>query len=219
MVWLSRHLDPTAPVGVGMDVATTTKGTSNPSVIAITEGHGVEMIVRMVIVWKVRDPALAEARLDTLFETIASRGARAKAFAIDATNEKYWAERQRVRLAARVPVLLVVASETVEKPGLQKATNWKTYLGDQYVSRLEDNRLTLPPETYLRADHRLVKKDRGLYVCEPDGEGRHGDTFDGCKLAMHALVESPGGILDASAIRLGHNPGRRVAFRPRRLAA
>ena len=33
-----------------------------------------------------------------------------------------------------------------------------------------------------------MKKERGQFVCEPDGQGRHGDTFDAVKLALKALA-------------------------------
>jgi hypothetical protein len=89
-----------------------------------------------------------------------------------------------------LPVQLVVSSEAYEKPGLDKPTRWKEYLGEQYVSLLEDNHLTLPPEAYVRADHRLVIKDRGRFVCESDSLGRHGDTFDAAKLSVHALSKA-----------------------------
>jgi hypothetical protein len=43
---------------------------------------------------------------------------------------------------------------------------------------LDDNHLWLPSERYVREDWRLVKKEKGQFVCEPDSDGRHGDTFD-----------------------------------------
>ncbi len=87
---------------------------------------------------------------------------------------------------------------------LEKSTNWKEYLGDQYVGLIEDNLATLPPGAYVRADHRLVKKDRGRFVCEPNSEGMHGDTFDAGKLAAHALTSSSGTF----AFERIHLPGR-----------
>jgi hypothetical protein len=57
----------------------------------------------------------------------------------------------------------------------------------QYVDILDDNSLTLPPQAYVRMDHRLVKKEKGKFVCVASPEGWHGDTFDANKLAIHAL--------------------------------
>jgi len=186
--WIAAHLDPKARVGLGFDVATTTKGTSNPSVLSLVEEHGPEWIVRARLVWKTKDPEVANERLDGVIDLIARRpGGRAVALAQDATNEKYYAEDNRKRLRRKLPVILVVASEGVDKPGLDKPVNYKEYLGEALVAKLDDNNLTLPPDTYTRQDYRLVMKDRGRFVCEPDDQGRHGDTFDADKLGGFAI--------------------------------
>ena len=186
--WIAAHVDPKARIGLGFDVATTTKGTSNPSVLSLVEEHGPEWLVRARLVWKTKDPAIANERLDGVIDLIARRpGGRAVALAQDATNEKYYAEDNRKRLRRQLPVILVVASEGVDKPGLDKPTNYKELLGDMLVGKLDDNNLTLPGDRYTRTDYRLVMKDRGKYVCEPNDEGMHGDTFDGDKLGGFAL--------------------------------
>lgn len=209
--WLAENLDPKLKVGLGLDKATTTKTLSNPTVLSVSEDHNPELVVRANFVWKTKDPDIANERIEQVLDVIQKRagGGRAKALAIDATNERYDAEAQRKRFRKRVPVLLVVGSEgitTEQKPGLDKPTNWKEYLGDQYVAKLDDNHLTLPPERYVYQDHRLVMKDRGKFVCEPNEQGMHGDTFDGNKLALHALVHRGG---DAKAIpaTVGNFPG------------
>jgi hypothetical protein len=56
-------------------------------------------------------------------------------------------------------------------------------------------------DRYIREDFRLVKKDRGQLVCEPDIDGKHGDTFDAVKLASYAL--DAGGPAEASAAQVG----------------
>jgi len=208
LAWLAKHVDPTVRIGLGFDVATTTAETSNPSVLAIMEDHGAEKIYRSCAAWKTRNPDAAWERLDKCLDVLSKRpGGRPRALAIDATNEKYFAESTRKKFRAIVPVHLVVASETVEKPGLEVGTNWKEYLGSQYVAQLDDNHLTLPPEAWFRADHRLVMKDRGRFVCEPDADGHHGDTFDAGKLALHAC-QSNVGISSTMGIRIGFNSDR-----------
>lgn len=191
--WLAEHIDPKRKVGLGLDKATTTKALSNPTVLAVGEDHNPELVIRAAFVWKTKDPDIANERIEQVLDVIQKRpgGGRAKAMAIDATNERYDAESQRKRFRKRVPVYLVVSSEgitTEQKPGLDKPTNWKEFLGDQYVAKLDDNHLTLPPERYIYSDHRLVMKDRGKFVCEPNEQGMHGDSFDGAKLALHALT-------------------------------
>lgn len=210
--WLAEHIDPKAKVGGGFDVATTTKGKSNPSVVSVVEEHGPEIIVRARFVWKTKDPDVANERLDSIIDCVAKPGGKARpggrmrALSQDATNEKYYAESNRKRLRAKVPVILVVASESVEKPGLDKPTNWKEYLGDQLVAKLDDNNLTLPADSYTRQDYRLVMKDRGKFMCEPNDQGMHGDTFDGDKLGLNSL-ESRKGSSFAKPATSGNSPG------------
>jgi hypothetical protein len=199
--WLRAHISPDAPVGLGLDKATTTGEKSNPSALAVVEQHGPEIVVRAIFVWRERDPEIADDRIERVIRAVASRpGGRARALAIDATNERYDAERQKKLFRRHLPVLLIVASEAVKKPGLEKPTNWKEYLGEQYCAKLNDNRVTLPPDEYVRLDHRLVLRDRGRFVCEPDDEGRHGDTFDAVKLALHALNSGAGGPVIAAPV-------------------
>ena len=136
---------------------------------------------------------------------------------VDATNERYFAQRVRKDLATELPVELVIGSQTIEVPGEPAPITMKQYLGGQLVGELDDNHLWLPPERYVREDWRLVKKEKGQFVCEPDVDGKHGDTFDATKLGIRALKSSAGAILDTAGIRVG--PSRAVpSFTPRRLA-
>jgi hypothetical protein len=48
-----------------------------------------------------------------------------------------------------------------------------------------------------------VKRDRGSFSTDTDSQGRHGDTFDSDKLAMHGLVAKDGPV-EAEAIRIGN---------------
>lgn len=202
--WLAEHIDPKAKVGIGFDVATTTKGKSNPSALSVGEEHGPDFIVRARFVWKTRDPDVANERIDGVVRVIAQRpGGRAKAMAQDASNEKYYAESNLKRLRGKCPVYLVVSGESYKKAGLDKPTNYKEYLGDQLVGKLDDNNLTLPPDGYTKMDYRLVMKDRGKFVCEPNDQGMHGDTFDSDKLALHALTKRGGGAGWAQATTIG----------------
>jgi hypothetical protein len=157
------------------------------------EERGPEWIVRARFIWKTRDPEIANQRLSSILDTIERCGIRPRGLAQDATNERYYAEQNRKLFRRRLPVILVVASQVVDKPGLDKPTNWKEFLGNQLVAKLDDNNLTLPPDEYTRTDYRLVMKDRGKFVCEPNDQGMHGDCFDADKLAGHALTSRSSG--------------------------
>lgn len=207
--------------GIGWDLATTTKESSNPSAVAVVEQDGVDLIVRLVLTWKTRDPALAMERIERIVDAVASRakGGRARRLCIDATNERYFSETARRELAGKLPVELVVGSETTEPPGAEEPLTMKQYLGGQLVAELEDNHVTLPPERYIKEDFRLVKLDRGSYVCDPAPDGKHGDTFDAVKLGLRALRSSGGAITTTRGIRVGNPAGRLTAYRPLRWRA
>lgn len=185
--WLRAHLGD-HQVGIGLDLGTTEKGTSNPTAIVVTEQIGTEYRVPLIAAWKTKDPDIARRRVRAVVDTVKTRerGGRARRLCVDATNERYWAADLRKALMAEIPVECVVASETVEKPGEEPMTQ-KQYLGGLLVGAMDDNKVTLPPERYIKEDFRLVKRDRGTYQTEVSPDGKHGDTFDGMKLGMKAL--------------------------------
>lgn len=179
------------PVGIGFDVATTTKATSNPSSVTITERRGNEYRQPVVFFWKERRENIARERLRRIVEAVRDRkeGGPARRLCIDASNERLFAQGTQDEFRGLIPVELVISGVSVHPPGYTEPTNFKTWLGDLYSAQINDNHYTCPPENYFKRDHRIVIKDRGLYQCEPEGDGAHGDTFDSGKLAQHALNE------------------------------
>ena len=208
-------------VAGGWDLASTEKDTSNPSSFTVMESSGGEFITRAVLLWKTGNPALQLERARKILSAVAARreGGRMRRLAIDATGDRLFAKTMQMELSREgVPVELVVASETVEMPGYDTPVTKKTWLGDKYVAALNDNKHTFPPERYFREDHRMPKKIKGLYVCEPSSDGKHGDTFDSGKLAQHALSSSAGAITSVEGIHIGGGSlVNRGTFRPRRM--
>jgi hypothetical protein len=178
--------------GIGVDLATTEKESSNPTSVTVMERIGADFVAVITFVWKTRDPAIATERFRKIVEQANARpeGGRARRMCVDATSERYFAIQLQRELAAWIPVELVISSETVETAGGEKMTK-KQMLGAKWVSVIDDNHAVLAPERYIREDFRRVRKDRGTFVCEIGPGGEHGDTFDSHKLAQHAL-ESTG---------------------------
>jgi hypothetical protein len=89
-------------VGIGIDLATTEKASSNPTALTVMERDGTNVIARCTIVWKVADPAIAKERFARVVETVNARkeGGRARRLCIDATNERYFATEVQKELAA-----------------------------------------------------------------------------------------------------------------------
>lgn len=227
LAWLKAKLEG-GPVGCGWDLATTTEETSNPSSFTVTERFGGAYIERLVATWKTDSDEAQEARARAILETIAARpqGGRARRLCIDATNERLFAKRMQRVLGKLCSVELVVGSETMIVPGVaeaaaktEDAVNKKTYLGDQYMTAFREGQVDVPPSAYLKDDHRLVKKEKGMFTCKPQPDGKHGDTFDSGKLSVHALNSSSGALTSVEGIHLGASRGHRTPrFTPRRLA-
>jgi hypothetical protein len=211
LAFLAKHLGD-GPVGVGVDWASSQKEGTNPTSVTVTEGDGENDIQRVVMVWKASRPELQRERVRRVVETINSRpkGGRARRMAQDATGQQLFCRDVANELGSLVPVESVVMSETVELPSYDTPISKKTYLGDLYVARLNDNRLTLPPERYVREDHRMPKKIKGLYVCEPAPDGKHGDTFDSGKLASWALRSNAGSLTTMEGVAIGGNATRAI---------
>lgn len=205
------------PVGVGYDIATTTKDTSNPSSVTITEGSGIERAQRLVILWKEKKPQIVRERLKAIFEVIRRRtnGGPARRFCIAATNERYFAEETADVLRSIVPTELVIESANLQPPGYNEPVNFKTYLGDIYSAAVNDNHYACPPGEYFKKDQRLTVKNGGRYECAPDSDGAHGDTFVSGGLAEYALSARGDAVGASVNVRPsdragGRMPGRNV---------
>jgi hypothetical protein len=190
------HLLGPGRITLGHDIATTTKGTSNWSTLAVIEHASPLYIVRLLARWRTTKPEHNLDFLDAVVSDIESTGRRASSFAVDASNEKYHADRIRTFFMGRVPVDLVVAGEKIVWRG--ESYDYKTLLGDLYSAAFEDNCIALPSGIWIRDDHRLVGKEGARYVTELGKDGGHGDTFDAGKLAYWGQCNtaplSPGSV-------------------------
>lgn len=197
--WAS-FISPDHPrIGIGLDIGTTSKKKSNPTVLALTQEVGMTYFVRLLVSWKTKDPAIAREIITHILDGI-PHGLRARRLCIDATSEKYFAVDLRRNFASRIPVDLVVSSESTEYLGEKMI--FKQYLGNLLVNTIEDGYLALPKENWIQKDFRSVVRDRGTFEAEVDEDGRHGDCFDAVKLSLHALI-NPGGQVDISAAQVG----------------
>jgi hypothetical protein len=183
---------------LGYDIATTEGGMSNPSSLTVMEQVGYDYVARLKLVWKTADPDVALAILREGMDL--GDGRRPVRLCVDASNERYYAVRVQKAFIGTCIVELIVAGETLEYEG--ETINYKSLLGNQLVNAIEDAHLLLPESRYVKDDYRLVKRDRGSFHTDVDNQGRHGDTFDSDKLALHGLL-SRGGPATAEAVRIG----------------
>lgn len=204
-------------VGVGFDVATTEKATSNPSSLTVMTRADGGLLAPVTLVWKTKLPRIAKARIRAVLQAIALRpdGGRARRLCIDGSNEVYFAMEVQEEMADLVPVELVKGGEVEDQPGKDPITK-KARLGNQLVAVFDDNQLTIAPEPYIKLDMRLVKRDRGTFTAELGPSGEHGDTFDSHKLALEALTSTAGGMENVDGCFLGGGKARRSQFRARK---
>lgn len=205
----TRDIVTRGDIGLGWDLATTERERSNPSAMAVMERVSDDFIIRSLMVWKLGQPAVARERVRALIEQMTRCGIRPRKLCVDASNERYFAAEVRAELSPLLPVELITGSESVTPPG-QDPISMKVYLGHRLLRALDRNQLTLPPEPYVRADFRRVRRDRGSFLSETGPGGEHGDTFDAAKLAFHAVCgQDDSGTLPPESVRVG-----RPQFRP-----
>ncbi len=206
------------PVGIGCDPATTTGDTSNPTSVTVGELAGVDFIEKAILVWKTREPKLARWRLAEIIKAVRARKTKtpARRLCIEATSEQYWARETAQELGGLVPVELIDVRNKVEPapPGYERDPNYKTWLSDLYAACINDNRAMLPSDEYVKEDHRLVGKSAGVYVCEPQPDGKHGDTFVSGALSLHAIKSTAGGITSVAGIVVGGSSVHAAIRRP-----
>src|SRR5262249_7567 len=159
----------------GWDLATTTQQTSNPSAFTVIEKTEKGLITRLICTWKTDSDEVQETRARQLLEVIAKRpsGGRARRLCIDATNERLFPRRMLPRLGGECKVKVVVAYKNVRRQ--PHPVNLKPWLGTNYVDASKRAKMAPPADAYVKEDHRLVRRDRGHFVCHPASDGKHGD--------------------------------------------
>lgn len=197
--WTSRLTR--EPLGLGLDLATTEKQTSNPSSLSVNQRAAGRVIYRLIVSWKTRDPDVTRAVLRLVLDQIAAAAvARPRRLCIDASNEVFFATDLKKAFGARLPIELIKGGENIEFRN--EKLNAKTLLGNLYASLLEDGLCLLPADDWIALDHRLVKREAGGFVTDTGKDGQHGDTFDSCKLAYWSLTGS-GGNVTAEPLQVG----------------
>lgn len=198
------------PVGVGFDIATTDGPTSNPASITVTQDTAGMLYERLVLSWKTRDEAVAEAMLLTVMLDLCDvRSLVLKGLSIDASNETFFAQRVvkviRAALARRgrsCKFHLIKGGENITFQG--QTLRAKEMLGSLYVNAHTDGILATPEGAFIKEDRRLVQKSKGQFVTLTGKGGKHGDTFDSGKHARWTLLSD--GAATAEAVFVSSQP-------------
>ena len=195
-------------LGIGYDVATTQKEMSNPSSVTVTEEVAPFYVERLVLRWKTKDPDVAMAVLQCVFDDIMTLQRAPARMCVDASNERYFAQKVQKRFSRYCPVQLIVSGEKIEWQG--EEFDYKTFLGNLYVNTFTDGRMRMPDVRWLKDDRRLVKKDAGRFVTDLAPDGSHGDTFDSGKLARFGLEGRGRAEIAAVPVGMSASPGSQI---------
>lgn len=177
-------------IGIGGDIGTTEKGTSNPSAITVMERVRGLYFQRLVLRFKTSSEEVWAAMLQCIFDDLTDRQVKARRLCLDASSEVFFAQALRRKFIAFCPVDLVKGGETIPR-GAEKFSA-KVLLGNLYSSTFEDGIMACPDEKWLRDDQRRVRREKGTFFSETGENGEHGDTFDSGKLAYWALEHGTG---------------------------
>jgi hypothetical protein len=182
--------------GAGYDIATTTKAKSNPSGLTLTQGRGDQRWARLIIRWKCSNPKFTKRLIRRALEILKEAGGKIRKLCIDASNERFYAREVADDLNDVCDSELIVSGEVRELPGEegndQNKVRMKELTGNLLVNTATDRLLALPADKWVRDDFLLQKKEKGLFVCDLDSAGNHGDTFDSTKLSVFAFEGEEG---------------------------
>lgn len=184
------------PLGIGADLGTTAKKTSNPSSITVMERARGLYMQRLVLRFKTANEEVFIALLQCIFDDLRARSLKARRMGLDASSEVYFAQGVKKQFIGYCPIDLIKGGETIQR-GAEKFS-YKVLLGNLYSSTFEDALMAGPDEKWWRDDQRRVHREKGSFVSESGENGEHGDTFDSGKLAYWAL-ESGTGRAEATA--------------------
>lgn len=193
-------------VGIGLDVATTEGGKSNPSALALVQEVSHDYYARLVLRWKSADPRVTIQALEHAIGI--TKRAPLSGIAIDSTSERYFAAGVRQHFQGRARIIPVISSESVEWKG--ESLSYKAFLGNLLVNTFDDGRLGIPQDSWLEKDLRSVQRMRGSFHADVDEDGNHADCFDAIKLGLFVLT-ADSGIIEACACRIGFDQSERKA--------
>lgn len=197
-------------IGMGLDLATSDKVSSNPSSLTVTEKRG-DAVTRLVFAFKSRDEFVTTQIVLAVLADLERAGKRAKGLTIDGSNETFYAQAVKRLLRGRVRVHIIKGGENLYYMG-EEALG-KIVLGNLYANAFSDGRILLPSGKWLAEDHRLVRRVKGSFEANVLPDGRHADTFDSGKLALWTLEGGSTGQTEAEGVSLSHSTGSRPGIK------
>lgn len=191
------------PLGLGLDLATTEKKTSNPSSVCVTERVGALYVERLVLNFKTAREEVTRAIMQVIFEDLNRAKMRPLRLCVDASNERFFAQRVQGQFTKYCPVALVVMGENLEWKG--EELSYKDVLTNLYLNTYDDALMRTPNARWLEEDRRLLKKRKGTFDADETADGKHADSFTSGMLARWALEGR--GRAELTAVAVGQGIG------------
>lgn len=209
-----RFIVPGAPTVISQDPATTEKDKSNPSGLVIAQRINGRVRFPVVCRYKTADDRLQKAILREACDL--PDGTRVSRIGIDATSERFYAGQVYREFRDIAPVELIVASEIpreLENLPPRERMNFKSYTGNLLVNMMDEGRVELPMDRWVKDDWRSVVRLKGGFDNIVDSAGNHGDTWDAAKIANYLLFKR-GGPAEVMPMEVGHSlePERSTNF-------
>ena len=193
------------PLTLGVDIGTTENKKSNPTALALLEGIGLKRYMRLAARFKTNKRDVLEGSIVRLLDLLDRRQRKLRVIVLDATNERLTAGDIAMDLSGRVQVRAAVMS-TIRIVYGEKVT-LKTYCGSLVVNHLEDGRLLLPPEEWIKKDFRQTIREKGGFSSPVAEDGSHADLFCATGLALDGFDHD--GPVEAAGIPNYDLGGRR----------
>lgn len=202
--WL-EHLSQ-GPIGIGLDLATTEKKTSNPSSLTVSQTDGKLVMQRLIVRWKTSDDRITKAVVRAVFEDLVFARKKARAMSFDASSEAFLGAQLIREFTKFAPIRPIKSGETVEWKG--EELTYKALLGNLYSGLFEDALIGIPEGAWIIEDHRLVMQEKGSFYANLGPNGEHGDTFDSGKLSYWSLVRTGRAEIHAADITQAGKAGQ-----------
>lgn len=191
-------------LSLGIDLGTTTNKKSNPTAFSLLEREGLIKYMRFAARFKTGQRDVIQSFLVRLLDLLDRRDRKLRVVVMDASNERLTVGDIAMDLSGRVSIRASIASTIRIMYG--EKVNVKTITASAVVNHLEDGRLKLPAEEWIKKDFRQTVREKGGFTAAVAEDGAHADLFCATGLALDGFDMD--GPLEAAAVPTSDLGGR-----------
>lgn len=179
--WLDA-IKPDAATAMGLDLASTTKRSSNPSALTITQYIHGSWYEILTIRFKTAEYAVLRDLLRWILHSLPYN--IVSQLSVDTSNEKFAGSQLAADLSC--PVVGYSGGQNVRLNGVPAQAKYA--MGVSYCRAYEDGRIAIAGDRWLADDRRSVLRNGDKFETPVSTEGYHADSFDSGKLALWGLL-------------------------------